>query len=269
MAEPARKPSFAPRDLAEDDEEHGPGILLQRWVEGPDGRMELIELPLTPELFLNPQLEDKWMQGERHSDTATDLFRLLKGHFTSNPDILILFDMKHYLSTGLPAPGPDISITRGLRKGDRFSFDVETEGVAPSMIIEVVSPLDSRIRRTDLRDKVAIYQRAGIREYLIIDSTLRDRRFRLLGYRMDRTGRYRPIEPDAEGRLFSETLGLWFQASPDGERVLVFEHPGMRRLLNLEEEKERADREAQARQAAEAEVARLKAEIERLRRGES
>src|SRR6187200_1675310 len=49
MAEPVRK-QRAPELL---DEE--PGITLQRWVEGPGGRMELVEMPLTPELFLNPQ----------------------------------------------------------------------------------------------------------------------------------------------------------------------------------------------------------------------
>ena len=30
-----------------------------------------------------------------------------------------------------------------------------------------------------------------------------------------------PIEPDEEGRLLLETTGLWFQASPDGGRVLM------------------------------------------------
>jgi hypothetical protein len=126
----------------------------------------------------------------------------------------------------------------------------------------VVSPLDSEIRETDLDRKVKIYQDAGAPEYVIVDSTLKDLRYRLLGYRLDRNGRYR--------------------VSPDGERVLVFEHPGGQRLLNLEETadkllateekaraaQEKAEREAEAREAAEAEVARLKAELERLRRGE-
>ena len=41
-----------------------PGITLLRWVERPDGRLEQVELPLTPELFLDPQLGDQWMQGD-------------------------------------------------------------------------------------------------------------------------------------------------------------------------------------------------------------
>jgi Uma2 family endonuclease len=266
MAEPVRKMPTAHGEHRLPDEELG--IPLLRWIERPDGKMEQVELRLTPELFLNPQVGDQIMQGERHGDMATDLYRLLKSHFRKQPEILVLFDVKHLFGLELPGPSPDISIIPGSQKGDRFSFDVETEGTLPCLIIEVVSPLDSKIRRTDLKDKVEVYQLAGIREYLILDSTLRDRRYHFLGYRLDSSGRYRRIEPDEEGRTLSETTGLWFQVSPDGERILVFEYPGGRRLLNLDEEKDRAEQEAQARKSAEEENARLRAELERLRRGE-
>ena len=266
MAEPARKPSFAPRNLAEDDE---PGILLVRWVERPDGRMEQVELPLTPELFLNPQLGDKWMQGERHLRTTYDLFGVLDSHFAADPDVAVTSDLQHDFGRRLPAPCPDVSVIRGVRKeANRYSFNTRKEGVVPCLILEVVSPRASAIRNTDLEAKVALYERTGIREYVIVDSTLQDPRFRLLGYRLDRSGRYRPIELNTEGRLFSETTSLWFQVSPDGNRVFVFESPSGRRLLNLDEERERADQEAQARKVAEAEVARLQTELDRLRRGE-
>ena len=39
--------------------------VLQRWVER-SGRMESREIPLTPDLFLDPQLGDKILQGSRH-----------------------------------------------------------------------------------------------------------------------------------------------------------------------------------------------------------
>src|SRR6187549_120406 len=64
MAEPVRKPMEP--DLLDEE----PGITLQRWVEGPGGRMELVEMPLTPELFLNPQVGDKMTQGKRHGETV-------------------------------------------------------------------------------------------------------------------------------------------------------------------------------------------------------
>ena len=131
-------------------------------------------------------------------------------------------------------------------------------------MIEVVS---RSVRHVDLEDKVALYEAVRIPEYLIVDQPQRlpHRRYVLLGYRLDAQGRYRPIAPDAKGRLLSETAGLWFQISPEGDRVLLFDAPTGRRLLSSQEEEERADREAKARRAAEAEIARLRAEIERLR----
>lgn len=270
---------------------------MLRFVERPDGKKEQVELRLTPELFLNPQVGDQWMQGTRHYETAHEIFGLLKHHFESAPDVKVTSDLKHFLDPELPAPCPDISVIRGIRDkpANRDSFDVAEEDVTPCLILEVVSPLDSAIRKTDLDRKVKIYQDAGVPEYVIVDSTLKDPCYRLLGYRLDHHGRYRPIAPDAEGRIFSETTGLWFQISPDGERVLVFEHPSGRRLLNLEETtdrllateeearaaqeralaaqqearaaQEKARREKEAREAAEAEIARLKAELERLRGG--
>jgi Uma2 family endonuclease len=151
-------------------------------------------------------------------------------------------------------------VIRGVRnkEADRESFDVMEEGVGPSLIVEIVSPLDSRIRKADLDDKVRIYERAGIPEYLVVDSTLQDRRFRLLGYRLDGAGRYQPLQPDAEGRLLSEEAGVWFQTSPDGNRLLLSEYPGGKRLLNLAETAEHLRR-------AEEETARLRQELERLR----
>jgi hypothetical protein len=71
----------------------------------------------------------------------------------------------------------------------------------------------------------------------------------------DADRRYQPIEPDAEGRILSESTGLWFQISPDRTRVLIYEHPSGLRLLTPTE---RADR-------AESERARFQEELERLR----
>jgi len=238
------------------------------WVKRSDGELEQVELPLTPERFLNPHVGDQMFQGQRHFETVVELHSLLKDHFRADPSVLVVGDMKHFLVPGLPAPGPDISVTRGVRvKNDarRFSFRVKKEGVRPCLILEVVSPLDSRLRQTDLETKVKVYQSAGIEEYVIADSVLADLRYRLLGYRLDAAGRYQPIELDAEGRLLSETTGLWFQVSPDGDRVFVFERPSGRRLLNSAEHEAQANHEAEARKAAEDEIARLRVEIERLR----
>ncbi|HEX3130660.1 MAG TPA: Uma2 family endonuclease [Thermoanaerobaculia bacterium] len=253
MAEPVRKPLES--DLLDEE----PGITLSRWVERPDGRMELVEMPLTPELFLNPQVGDHMSQGKRHGDTAREIADVLRHHFRSVPDVLVTFDLKFLFGPRLDQPSPDVAVIRGVRdnQADRESFDVVAEGVRPCLVVEVVSPLSSRIRKTDLEDKVALYRRVGIPEYLIVDCQRRDRRFRLLGYRLGPSG-YQRVELDEEERFLSETTGLWFQVTPDGDRVRMFEHPSGRLLLTHDEE-------ADLRSAAEAENARLRTELDRLR----
>jgi len=252
-----------------------------------------LELPLTRELFLDPQLGDTMVQGEWHDITAVEIAGILRNHFRSQTDVRVFHDMKHYLVPRKPAPAPDVSVIRGLRpKRGWSSFWVKKEGVRPCLLLEVVSP-GPEARQADLVDKVELYRLAGIPEYLIVDSPsgVTGLPFKLLGYRLDAAGRYQPMVPDAQGRFLSETTGVWFQVSPDGERIFLYEYPTGRRLLNLTEqeesssrEKERANREAQARKAAEekalresearkaaeekaaraeAEIARLRAELER------
>ncbi|HYU31513.1 MAG TPA: Uma2 family endonuclease [Thermoanaerobaculia bacterium] len=254
---------------------------LLRWVTSPEGRRELLELPLTRELFLNPQLGDTMVQGEWHDITAGEIAGILRNHFRQLKDVCVFHDMKHYLLPRRPAPAPDVSVIRGLPPRRRRSvFRVKKEGVRPCLLIEVVSP-GAEARRADLEDKVELYRIAGIPEYLIVDSPsgLTGLPFTLLGYRLDSAGRYQPMQSDAEGRFLSETTGIWFQVPPDGQRIYLFEASTGRRLLNLTEQEERADREADARKAAEekvlreadarkaaeAELAHLRAEIERLR----
>jgi colicin import membrane protein len=258
MAEPAWKITSArqeepDRELPDDD---GPGITLLRWVERPNGELEQVAMPLTPERFLHSEFGDVMGQGIRHSKTVRRIAELLEHRFRSEPDVLVTFDLTHYLGSELPWPAPDVSVIRGLpdAEADRESFDLEEEGHRPCLIVEVVSPRSSRIRQTDLVSKVEIYALAGIAEYVIVDSTRCDRRFRLLGYRLGDPGRYSAIEPDNKGRILSETTGVWFQISADGQQVLLFKYPTGEPLLTGEE---RANR-------AEAELARLRAGLERL-----
>ena len=246
MAEPVRKPIDS--DLLDEE----PGITLERWVERPGGRMELVSMPLTPELFLNPQVGDKMTQGKRHLDTARWIAERLEDFFRPELGVLVTMDMKHLFGPGLDQPSPDISVIRGVRNrdADRESFDVIVEGVRPCLIIEIVSPLSSRIRKTDLEDKVTLYRRVGIQEYLILDCRRRDRRFQLIGYRLSPSG-YQPIKADDADPLvvlvrpverhMRDGIGL-------SVPVLMFEYPSGRPIPTREE---KAIAEAQARKMAE------------------
>src|SRR6185436_6179326 len=128
------------------------------------------ELPLTRELFLDPQLGDTMVQGDWHDITAREIAAILRSHFRPQADVRVFHDMKHYLVPRRPAPAPDVSVVRGLRpRPRRSSFRVKREGVRPCLLIEVVSP-GAEARQADLVDKVELYQVAGIPEYMIADS---------------------------------------------------------------------------------------------------
>jgi Uma2 family endonuclease len=282
MAEPAWKPPTGTQQHLAPEEP-----VLQRWVRRPDGRLELHEFLLTSELFLDPQLEDKMVQGTWHDVTCRDLMSMLESHFRSLPEVQVFHDLKHFLLPGLPAPAPDVSVIHGIGPKKRQSFEASKEGGIPSLVIEVVSPASPEVRRTDLEDKLLLYRLAGIPEYLIVDSMSApgsppaDWSYTLRGYRKREAGWYQPVELDAQGRFLSATTDLWFQVAPDGQRILVYESPSGRRLLSSLEQAVRADeaeaealqakqqalRDAEARQAAEEKLARLQAELDRLQRG--
>ncbi|HKI03956.1 MAG TPA: Uma2 family endonuclease [Thermoanaerobaculia bacterium] len=243
MAEPARR---APTPDIEADIEDGPerlddesGPWVHRWVALPNGGFELREFPLTPEYFLDPQIGDQMVQGSLHGETIRLLCGLIERSFTSRDDVFIASDVKMlWKDRDRRRPVPDVMVVRGIRdpKRDRESFDVGKEGVRPCLVIEVVSPKRADLRRTDKVDKVELYAKEGITEYLVLDPPRPKMNpgFQWTGYRLDEDGqdrKYRRIEPDAEGRILSETTGLKFGTSPDGQQVFVFEAATGERLL--------------------------------------
>jgi Uma2 family endonuclease len=291
MADPVRK---QPAGGVLDDD---PFFYGSRWISVrlPDGRLADQEIPLTPDDLLDPQLGDQVTQGDRHFELVSWLFRLLKLHFDSREDIKVTGDMK--MIWGIPKlsePSPDVAVIPNIRDKhkERESFNVQQEGTRPCLVIEVVSSKDAETRRNDYEKKVQIYERVGIPEHLICDPPTRFTKDRLLltGYYLGMDGRYRRIEPDERGFLHSETTDLLFGIAEDRRTLLVIDAITGERLLADEEAaqeaKERAREEAQARKAAEeraraaeeqaqseieareamaAELARVRAELERLK----
>jgi Uma2 family endonuclease len=277
MADPLRKM------LA--DEEPDPFRYGSRWkrVRLPNGDVFDQEIPLTPEDLLDPQPGDEVTQSDPHAQVVTTLHELLKRRFQGAEDVVVLFDMKILWGiSGLPDPSPDIAIVRGAAKrAGRSIYKVSEEGVLPCLVIEVVSYSDAEMYKNDHDKKVKLYQRVGIPEYLIIDPPFPPKDpLTLTGYRLASDGRYRPIEPDARGRIHSATAKLFFAPSEDGQSVRIGDAETGEWLLTGSEEQaarkaaeERAVREAEVRKAAEerareaeTEIARLRAELERFKK---
>jgi Uma2 family endonuclease len=271
MAEPVRKlPAAGKAETSRASAD--PFRYGTRWrrVRLPDGQVTEQPIPLTPEDLLDPELGDEVTQSGPHGLVATTLFDLLTRWFATASDVLVLFDMKMIWGIpGLPNPSPDVAVVRGIRDKERSRsiFKTAEEGARPCLILEVVSNSDPEVRRNDYERKVEIYQRAGISEYLVVDPPFSPGDcLQLTGYRLAPDRRYRKVEPDAQGRLHSATTNLFFAASEDGRSVRVADgETGHWLLTSSQEQAARLAAEEHAK-AVEAEVAQLRAELERLRK---
>jgi hypothetical protein len=211
--------------------------------------------------------EAPWMvMGMPQSDAVTALYVSLRGELRSRHSPLLVATMLPIRYRPIPTGrvehlAPDVLVAR-VEDYRRNSYDVEREGVAPSFVLEVVSP-ESLDR--DLRIKPDRYERMGVEEYALFSPETPDGR-RLLspplqGYRRDSvSGDFMPWEADEEGRLFSEVLGLWL-VERAGE--LRLQRPDGSWVPTPDEMAEAHEHEALARRQLEAELARLRAELER------
>jgi Uma2 family endonuclease len=240
---------------------------------GPNGEPVGQWIPLTADDLLDPQMGDEIPQTQAHSTSLLRLFRFLSWYYELREDVTVTMDMKMFWGIpGLKEPSPDIAVIPGARKvWNRESFDIVKEGARPGLIIEVVSDLAPELRRHDHVDKVEIYQQVGIPEYLILDPPIDSTQGLWTGYRLGPDRRYRQIEPDREGRLLSETTGLLFGVDTDGKALHFCDARTGERLLDPHERLRRREAaeeqlrlEVEQRKAAEAEVARLRAELEWL-----
>lgn len=192
----------------------------------PQGQPHWEEHPLTQHDFLNPREGDRFVEGPQHEQDRHAARRLLQQHYQNDPTTAVLSNLK--MAWGiprLPEPCPDIIVIPNLqdKQRPRRIFDVSKEQTRPCLIVEIISP---RYRHLDLHDKLAIYARAGIPDYFIIDAQLPEldtdtpATYLILGYQLT-DGHYLPIAPDERGRLFSPTTNLWFGSTPSRTRFTI------------------------------------------------
>lgn len=245
MAEPARK-AQAHEDSTEDPFRLGWRL---KSVRLPDGGTGLVEEPLTAADLLDPQLGDHLVQNSWHAATVHRLFDILSCRYESRPDVFVATDLKMIWGIpGLPGPAPDVAVIPGVRDKARMrkSFRVREEGTRPVLVVEVVSD-EPEHQSADHQEKVWVYERAGILEYLILDPPAQpEDRCRLTGYRLNASGRYEPILPDTGGRILSQTTGLWF--GPARRTVAILDAATGEHLLTGAED-----------------AARLRAELNRIK----
>jgi len=181
----------------------------------------------------------------RHIEILRDYFRGQRVYVSG--DILLYYeqgDPKKYVV-------PDAFVAKGLLPKPRRTYRVWVEGKAPDVVIETTS---RKTRRKDLAEKPRIYALLGVKEYFLFDPDQAYLDPPLQGYRFVSRKKV-PIKPDKAGCLVSRELGL--RLCFEGDEIQFYRLDTGERLLTA------AERAA----AAEAEIARLRAELRRRSRG--
>lgn len=234
----------------------------------PDGTSYYVEIPLTEEDLLDPQEGDRKMQTSEHARCAVEIFDRLDNYYVDDVTTSVFFDLKmEWGIAGLKEPAPDIAVVPQMREKDPDlgTFKVLEQGTRPALVIEVMSPH----YQGDNTVKVTLYQTAGVKEYLIVNPYHGDHRnhyhltlYRLVGQQ------YQAVKPDEEGRLFSETTGVFFAVSAAPRKVILTVAATGEKLLTAKEEKQaRVAAEAQARLETQARLeAQAQAQAEALQR---
>ncbi len=220
-----------------------------------------LQIPYAPTetTDLYPESDGKPMaETDLHIHWIIWMREALKAHFAQMPDVYLSGNIMMYDVEGphRKSVSPDILVTFGIGRKFRRTYKVWEEGKPPDFVMEFSS---KSTFRNDLDGKMALYAAMGIAEYFLYDADRRYLSVPLMGFRLV-DGAYVEISPDAEGGISSAVLGLDFHLLDDGLRLYA---PGVGQWLQTPAE--RAERETEARLKAEAEVARLRAELARLK----
>lgn len=201
-------------------------------------------------------------EGDRHFRVMAYLIDGLQAHFNDRQDVYVSGNNFLYYEEGNPKSrvSPDAYIVFGVGMHLRDKYLAWLEGwLLPDVVFEVTS---KKTRREDTNAKFPLYEQVlKTPEYFLFDPTGDYLRPRLQGYRLQ-DGRYVRLEL-VNNRLHSERLGL--DLVQDSERLRLYDPAKGEFLPTAQEQAERIEAEACRAEDAEAELARLRAEITALK----
>jgi Uma2 family endonuclease len=206
-------------------------------------------IPFQQEIYYPESDGEPMGETQLHMAETMYLVTALEDHFDSEPDVYVWGDMFLYYVEGDPRSviSPDVFVIKGVPKKVRRIYKAwEEGGRLPCFIIEVTS--DST-RTEDLIRKRALYERLGVEEYILYDPLGEYLDPRLLGLRLVH-GKHQPISLEPDGSMVSRTTGVTLRL--EGDRIRLVKTATGEPLLRRVELRD--------------EVARLRAEIERLRK---
>lgn len=233
--------------------------------------------PAAPRAVIYPTRDGRPMgETDKHRELMAYLIAALKVHFAGQPNVYISGNNFVFWEEGKSKSriSPDTYVVFGAEMRLRDSYFAWKEGGhLPGVVFEVTS---RATQQEDVETKMMLYEQIlKTPEYFLFDPTGDYLRPRLQGYRLQ-GGRYMRLEL-AGDHLHSERLGL--DLVQEGEKLRLYDPTKGEFLLSVQEQanliREQADHlAAEARRAeeqdqraavAEAELVRLRAEIETLK----
>lgn len=237
---------------------------------------------------------------EAHRREMVNCIESLSAYFANAVDVVVSGNnFIHYKAGDRNRHiSPDCYVVKGVPKRLRDNYKIWEEGDhKPCVIFEFTS---EDTRHEDTGRKFTLYEQVlQTSEYYLFDPKSEYLNPPFQGYSLQ-TGQYEAMLPDAQGRLWSAELGLWLEIVDgmlrffdpvQGEYLRTPAEAEHERLIEKQKalaERQRADAEAQARAnaermavneaqranqeataraQAEAELERLRAELDALRRG--
>jgi len=156
---------------------------------------------------------------------------------------------------------PDVFVYPRAMPPEQGSFRIETDG-PPALIVEVLSDATWAVDLNLDEGKGYLYARAGVREYLALDTTGAFTGGDGRGWRLE-GGVYRPWAPGADGRWYSEQIDV--AIGLEGMWATVYMRDGSRILREGEVQRELARKDADLARK-DTDLARKDADLVELRR---
>ena len=209
----------------------------------------------------------------RQAVAIVDCFDSLQRHWRGRLDVFVGADQFLYWDPayvpgqkgGNPPMTPDVYVAFGVANRHRNSYVAWEEGKPPDFVLEVASPTS---RKRDAREKPGVYAKIGVPEFFLYDPEGKLTPA-LSGFAL-REGAYRPLPeerfPQGAVGVRSKVLGLCLCVRPPApgreplDGSLCWYDPAAGAFLPTRHEL------ADDKRQAEAKVAALEAQLEKLRR---
>jgi Uma2 family endonuclease len=240
-----------------------------------DPQTELGDLRLPTEDDL-PYSDGMPMESQRHVLQLQLLMQSLQLHWAERNDVFIGGNMFVYFSAEQVKDkdfrGPDFFVVLNVPRRERKSWVVWQEGKGPDLVIELLSESTAAVDRGE--KKQVCQDRLRVPEYFLYDPM----RGELTGFVLSNR-KYRPLEPDAGGHVYSAVLELslarwegvyegveasWLRfALADGSLLPTPQERAEQEHERAEQEHERAEQEHERAEQEHERAEREKAERDR------